>query len=296
MAPSANNLSRHQAVAAVRRRLLDADVETADEDARLLLRAATGLTSLELATQQQSALTPEQSLLLEQYVTRREAHEPVSRILGSRGFWTVDLLVTPNVLDPRPDTETLIETALSLVENKPNAPLKILELGAGSGAIACALLSELPKAEAFIVDLSPHACKASQANLARCGLSNRAFVLQAWWYEAIQAQFDLIISNPPYVASAALSTLPPSVRLYDPLLALDGGEDGLDCYRAIIRDLPRVLKSRGLVIFELGCGQAADVRLMLEAMSLEVEKIARDLGGHERALAARAPKRDLQRI
>jgi len=283
-------------VAAVRRRLLDADVETADEDARLLLRAATGLTSLELATQQQSALTPEQSLLLEQYVTRREAHEPVSRILGSRGFWTVDLLVTPNVLDPRPDTETLIETALSLVENKPNAPLKILELGAGSGAIACALLSELPKAEAIIVDLSPHACKASQANLARCGLSNRAFVLQAWWYEAIQAQFDLIISNPPYVASAALNTLPPSVRLYDPLLALDGGEDGLDCYRAIIRDLPRVLKSRGLVIFELGCGQAADVRLMLEAMSLEVEKIARDLGGHERALAARAPKRDLQRI
>ena len=283
-------------MAAVRRRLLDADVETADEDARLLLRAATGLTSLELATQQQSALTPEQSLLLEQYVTRREAHEPVSRILGSRGFWTVDLLVTPNVLDPRPDTETLIETALSLVENKPNAPLKILELGAGSGAIACALLSELPKAEAIILDLSPHACKASQANLARCGLSNRAFVLQAWWYEAIQAQFDLIISNPPYVASAALNTLPPSVRLYDPLLALDGGEDGLDCYRAIIRDLPRVLKSRGLVIFELGCGQAADVRLMLEAMSLEVEKIARDLGGHERALAARAPKRDLQRI
>ena len=121
-------------------------------------------------------------------------------------------------------------------------------------------------------------------------------MLQAWWYEAIQAQFDLIISNPPYVASAALNTLPPSVRLYDPLLALDGGEDGLDCYRAIIRDLPRVLKSRGLVIFELGCGQAADVRLMLEAMSLEVEKIARDLGGHERALAARAPKRDLQRI
>lgn len=283
-------------MAAVRRRLLDADVDTADEDARLLLRAATGLTSLELATQQQSALTPEQSLLLEQYVTRREAHEPVSRILGSRGFWTVDLLVTPNVLDPRPDTETLIETALSLVENKPNAPLKILELGAGSGAIACALLSELPKAEAIIVDLSPHACKASQTNLARCGLSNRAFVLQAWWYEAIQAQFDLIISNPPYVASAALNTLPPSVRLYDPLLALDGGEDGLDCYRAIIQNLPRVLKSRGLVIFELGCGQAADVRLMLEAMSLQVEKIARDLGGHERALAARAPKRDLHRI
>ncbi|MFM9152372.1 MAG: peptide chain release factor N(5)-glutamine methyltransferase [Methylocystis sp.] len=283
-------------MAAVRRRLLDADVDTADEDARLLLRAATGLTSLELATQQQSALTPEQSLLLEQYVTRREAHEPVSRILGSRGFWTVDLLVTPNVLDPRPDTETLIETALSLVENKPNAPLKILELGAGSGAIACALLSELPKAEAIIVDLSPHACKASQANLARCGLSNRAFVLQAWWYEAIQAQFDLIISNPPYVASTALNTLPPSVRLYDPLLALDGGEDGLDCYRAIIQNLPRVLKSRGLVIFELGCGQAADVRLMLETMSLQVEKIARDLGGHERALAARAPKRDLHRI
>lgn len=208
-------------MAAVRRRLLDADVETADEDARLLLRAATGLTSLELATQQQSALTPEQSLLLEQYVTRREAHEPVSRILGSRGFWTVDLLVTPNVLDPRPDTETLIETALSLVENKPNAPLKILELGAGSGAIACALLSELPKAEAIIVDLSPHACKASQANLARCGLSNRAFVLQAWWYEAIQAQFDLIISNPPYVASAALNTLPPlfnSMIPYWPLM------------------------------------------------------------------------------
>ena len=228
----------------------------------------------------------------EQYVTRREAHEPVSRILGSRGFWTVDVLVRPNVLDPRPDTETLIETALSFVENTPNAPLKILELGSGSGAIACALLSELPKAEAIVVDLSPHACQASKTNLARCGLSNRAFVLQARWYEAIEAQFDLIISNPPYIASSKLNTLAASVRLYDPLLALDGGEDGLDCYRAIIQDLPRVLKSRGLVIFELGYGQSAEVKHMLKAMNLEVEKIARDLAGHERALAARAPQRE----
>ena len=292
MAPPAKTLSRHQAVAAARQRLLDADVDTADEDARLLLRAATGLTRLELATQPESALTPEQSLLLDQYLMRREAHEPVSRILGSRGFWTVDVLVTPNVLDPRPDTETLVETALSLVENTANAPLKILELGAGSGAIACALLSELPRAEAIVVDLSPHACQASKANLTRCGFNNRAFVLQARWYEAIEGQFDLIICNPPYIASTELNTLPPSVRLYDPLLALDGGEDGLDCYRAIIQDLPRMLKSRGLVIFELGYGQAADVRHMLEGMNLEVEKIARDLGGHERALAARAPKRD----
>lgn len=290
MVHQAKKLSRHQAVAAIRQRLLDADVDTADEDARLLLRAATGLTRLELATQSQSALTPEQSLLLDQYVMRREAHEPISRILGSRGFWTVDVLVKPHVLDPRPDTETLVETALSLIKNTPCDPLKILELGAGSGAITCALLSELPKAEAVVVDLSPHACQASKANLAQCGLSNRAFMLQARWYEAIETQFDLIISNPPYIATTELTTLPPSVRLYDPSLALDGGDDGLGCYRAIIRDLPRVLKSRGLVIFELGCGQSVDVRLMLEAMNLEVEKIARDLGGHERALAARAPK------
>lgn len=288
MTLATKNLSRHQAVFAIKQRLLEAGVDTADEDARILLRAATGLTRLELATQPQTALTHEQCQILDQYVTRREAHEPVSRILESRGFWTVDLLIAPNVLDPRPDTETLVETALSLLENTPNAPIKILELGAGSGAIVCALLSELPKAQAVVVDLSPHACQASKVNLARCGLSNRAFVLQGRWHEALQAQFDLVISNPPYIASAELNALPPSVRLYDPILALDGGTDGLDCYRAIIKDIPRLLKPNGLLVFELGIGQATDVRPMLEAMKLEIKTIARDLGGHERALAARA--------
>jgi len=268
-------------------RLEAAGVAHPQDEARALLRDATGLTRLDLALAPRAPLTAEEARALSGYAARRAAHEPVSRILGERGFWTLDLAVAPGVLDPRPDTETLVETALSLVAEKRDAPLSILDLGSGSGAIACALLSELPAAWALAVDLSGEACAATAANLARCGLSDRASIVRGRWAEALYGRFDLIVSNPPYVRTEDLAGLEPEVRLHDPALALDGGADGLDCYRDIIADAPRLLAEDAFILFEVGFDQAASVAALLADHGLEVARVARDAGGHERIVAAR---------
>ncbi|WP_292528966.1 peptide chain release factor N(5)-glutamine methyltransferase [Methylocystis sp.] len=286
-ASSAPSPTRIEAIAAVAEYLEAAGVADGQDEARALLRGATGLTRLELALAPCAPLSDEESRTYSDYAARRAAREPVSRILGERGFWTLDLAVAPGVLDPRPDTETLVETALSLLAEKRDAPLSILDLGAGSGAIACALLSELPAAWALAVDLSAEACAATVANLARCGLANRASILRGRWAEALQGRFDLIVSNPPYVRTQDIADLEPEVRLHDPALALDGGPDGLECYREILRDLPNLLAEDGFALFEVGFDQAAAVAALLAPVGLQIESVARDAGGHERIVAAR---------
>lgn len=284
---SAPPLTRAQAIATVADCLEGAGIGEAQDDARALLRAAAGLTRLELALAPRAPLSQEEARALSRYAARRAAREPVSRIIGERGFWTLDLAVAPDVLDPRPDTETLVETALRLVAEIRDAPLSILDLGAGSGAIVCALLSELPAARAVAVDLSTQACAATAANLARCGLAGRASVVQGRWAEALQARFDLVVSNPPYVRTGDIEGLEPEVRLHDPALALDGGADGLDRYREIIGDLPRLLAEDAVVLFEVGFDQAASVAALLGAQDFNIARVTRDAGGHERVVAAR---------
>lgn len=286
-ADSAPAPTRIEAIGVVADRLEAAGVEHPQDEARTLLRGAAGLTRLELARAPRAPLSEDESRILSDYAARRAAREPVSRILGERGFWTLDLTVAPGVLDPRPDTETLVETALNLVAERRAAPLAILDLGAGSGAIACALLSELPAAWALAVDLSGEACAATAANLARCGLSNRASILRGRWAEALQGRFDLVVSNPPYVRTEDIAGLEPEVRFHDPTLALDGGADGLDCYREIFGDLPRLLAEEGFALFEVGFDQAASVAALLAAHGLQIERVARDAGGRERIVAAR---------
>jgi release factor glutamine methyltransferase len=280
--------SRAQAIAEVAAYLAESGVEPSEarDDARALLRAAAGLTRLQLAMAPQAPLAKLEADRLSRYAARRAAREPVSRILGERGFWTLDLLVAPNVLDPRPDTETLVETALSLIAER-GAPLKVLDLGAGSGAITCALLSELPAAIAVAVDLSADACDATRVNLNRCGLGGRADIVRGRWGESLAGPFDVIVSNPPYVRAGDIPDLDPEVRLYDPAAALDGGPDGLDCYREIACDLPRLLAPDGLVAFEVGRDQAVSVASLLGAQGFSVAKVGRDVGGRERVVAAR---------
>lgn len=280
--------SRAEAIAQVAAYLSDSGVEAAQaqDDARALLRAAAGLSRLELAMSPQAPISDEEADRLSRLAARRAAREPVSRILGERGFWTLDLVVSPHVLDPRPDTETLVETALALID-KRDAPFSILDLGAGSGAITCALLSELPAARAVAVDLSLHACAATAENLARCGFTDRAMVVRGRWAESLAGPFDVIVSNPPYVRAGDIPALDPEVRLYDPALALDGGRDGLDCYREIVADVPRLLKSDGFVAFEVGSDQAVSVASLLGAKGFAIARVGRDVGGHERVVAAR---------
>lgn len=280
-------LTRAQAISEVAAFLAAAGVDAAREDARALLLAAAELSRLDLAMAPHAPLTPQHAQRLSRYAARRAAREPVSRILGERGFWTLDLFVAPHVLDPRPDTETVIEVILALLAERKGEPFRILDLGAGSGAIVCALLSELPAATAVAVDVSAHACVATLDNLARCGLGSRARVLRGRWAEALAGSFDIVVSNPPYVRAGDIAGLDPEVRLHDPALALDGGADGLDCYRAIIDDLPRILAPNGLVAFEVGAGQAVSVAALLGAQGFAIDRIGRDAGGHERAVAAR---------
>lgn len=279
--------TRAAALDAVAALLARCGVEDARRDARALLLAAGGFTAAELLLDPAAKLGAAACARLRDYAQRRAAREPVSRILGERGFWTQDLLVAPRVLDPRPDTETLIELSLELMGERRREPLRILDLGVGSGAILCALLAELPEAGAIGVDLSAAACAAAAVNLSRCGFARRASILRGRWADALAARFDLIVSNPPYIASGELDGLEPEVRLHDPRLALDGGADGLDCYREIAEQLPRLLAPSGAAVLEAGDGQARSLVALLAEKGLAPAGIRKDAGGRERAVAAR---------
>ncbi|MGL4242093.1 MAG: peptide chain release factor N(5)-glutamine methyltransferase [Beijerinckiaceae bacterium] len=217
---------------------------------------------------------------LEELVRRRLGGEPVDRVIGSRGFWTLDLAVTPAVLSPRPDTETIVRAAL---DHAPQAA-SILDLGTGSGAILLALLAELPEAAGLGVDLSASALDVARGNAARAHLGARASFLQGGWDAALGRRFDLVVSNPPYIPSADIATLDREVRDHDPHLALDGGEDGLACYREIVPLLLRLLTPAGVAVLEIGIGQGEAVSVLAAAAELTVVEIRQDLGGVPRAV------------
>jgi release factor glutamine methyltransferase len=290
--PLTNATTRAEALTRVADYLARHGVEDPRRDARMLLLAAAEIAHAELLLAPDDALDGEAAKRLSEYAARRGAREPVSRILCGRGFWTFNLAVTPDVLDPRPDTETLIELALREMGHRRDDALKILDLGAGSGAIVCALLSEFVRARAVAVDRSPSACDATKFNLARCGLSDRAHVLQGNWADAIEGRFDLVVSNPPYIRRGDIASLAPEVRLHDPALALDGGEDGLDCHRCVAAQLTRLLAADGFAALEVGAGQASAVRRLLTSYGFDNVTALCDAGGHERAIGARWSRKE----
>jgi release factor glutamine methyltransferase len=218
------------------------------------------------------------------FAERRLAREPVSRILGERSFWSFDLLVTSAVLDPRPDTETIIDSALDLLSARQSEALRILDLGTGSGAILCALLDCFEQASGIGVDISKEACAIARENLNRCELTSRAQIRNGSWDAAQPGPYDLIVSNPPYIPTADLVGLDPEVRLYDPTLALDGGTDGLTAYRDICALLPSLLAPGGLLLFEIGIGQGDDVSRLMAAAGLKSIASRGDLAGIERVV------------
>jgi len=281
-----------QALAHVAELLERSGVDEAPFDARALLLAAAGLSHAQLVLEPLAPLGAAAARRLAVFAARRAAREPVSRILATRGFWTLDLKVAPDVLDPRADTETLVALALRLTSDRRGEALSILDLGSGSGAILCALLAESPAAWGVAVDVSAAACAATRANLDALGLSARACVLRGRWADAISRRFDVVMSNPPYIKSADIATLAPEVTLHDPVLALDGGADGLSCHREIISALPRLLRKDGVALFEAGAGQATGISALLEGAGLEIVGLERDAGGHQRAVAARPRKEE----
>jgi release factor glutamine methyltransferase len=278
-------VTRAAALAALRAQLCDAGIEEGAADARLLLCAAGGLDHGDLIRAPEALLSEATLLRLAPMTRRRAAGEPVSRILARREFWGLSLAISPAVLDPRPDTETLVEAVLREFSHKRRAPLRILELGVGSGAILCALLTEFEAASGVAVDLSLAAAMQARANLAALGLTTRASVAVGSWAAAIAGAFDVIVSNPPYVASGAIGGLAREVRDYDPAIALDGGRDGLDAYRAIASQLAPLLAERARFYLEVGAGQADRVVAILAAQGLTAPATYADLAGLARVVA-----------
>lgn len=260
--------------------LARAGVDNPALDARLLLEAATGLSRTDLLLKAQDTLSAEAEAVYQHLITRRAGREPVARILGQREFWGLPFTLSPGTLEPRPDSEVLIEAALHYA---PQAK-RMIDLGTGTGCLLAALLSELPQATGIAVDTNPQALDAARQNLAALELESRAeFVLGNWW-EPVTGQFDLIISNPPYLTSAEVAAAQPEVRLHDPALALDGGGDGLAAYRALLTGAHLYMAIGAVMVLELGQGQGPDVSALAAKNGLKVNEIKADYGGVPRAM------------
>jgi release factor glutamine methyltransferase len=279
-------------VAGARRLIAEAlrkqEIESPELDARLLIGHALGLDHAKLATESGRILSGQDIDAINALVARRLQHEPVARITGRKEFWSLPLRVSPATLVPRPETETVVEAALAAIGDR-TLRLRIADLGTGTGAILFGLLSELPNATGVGTDIDPQALATARENARDLGLQGRSEFVLSDFGAALTERFDVVVSNPPYIAETELSNLPPDVRNYDPRLALDGGRDGLDCYRRIATESEGLLKPNGLIVVEVGAGQAASVTAIFETVALGTAAPPRpDLAGIPRALVFRA--------
>jgi release factor glutamine methyltransferase len=269
-------------------------IDSSDLDARILVGAALGLDLTGLIAAASRPLTSEETGRVEQYARRRLAGEPVARILGFKEFWGLSLRLSAATLVPRPDTETIVELALTLLSGRrlPNPRPSIADIGTGSGAILLALLSETPQAYGVGTDISEEALRTAKANAARLGFKERTAFVACNYAAALSGPFDLMVSNPPYIRSAEIASLASEVRDHDPPGAVDGGADGLDAYRAIIPQAARLLASGGVLIVEAGLGQSGHIQELMSVAGLTLEGPPRaDLGGVVRAVAGRRTPR-----
>lgn len=273
----------------VRARLAEAEVEAAALDARLFMDQFAGAKPEDIVCRPLTEIAPAAVAMVERAVARRIAGEPVHRILGWREFHGLKLALSPETLEPRPDTETLVDVVLPFVHVRAAATgtCRILDLGAGTGAVALALLNAEPKATALATDIAPGALATALSNAQSLGLARRYSVLHSNWFDLVAGEFDLIASNPPYIPSRVVATLDVNVRDFDPAAALDGGDDGLDAYRALASGAARHLVSDGLIAVEIGYNQAESATAIFEGSGFVVDPAIRDLGGNHRVLLAR---------
>jgi release factor glutamine methyltransferase len=268
-----------------RERLAAAGVESPALDARMLIEAATGATRLDILTDPYRALGEDAQARAEALLVRREAREPVSQIVGYRDFRVHRFAVTKDVLTPRPETELLVEVALERVALE--VPRRVIDFGIGSGAVLLSILAQRPLAEGVGVDVSLEALAVARANAATLEIE-RLTLAHSDWDAEISGEFDLVVSNPPYIRTGALALLDPEVRQYEPHLALDGGPDGLDGYRRVLSAARRLLIPGGSFAVELGQGQAEAVWALADEIRLIPEQVRDDLAGIPRVLVGRA--------
>lgn len=268
---------------AAKDRLKDAGIDQPSIDARLMLEVAAGVSRTEIVTDPYRELTPEQQATLEEYLSRRARREPVSHIIGRKGFWKILLQVNKNVLTPRPETEVIVDEVLKAFPEQMG--FSMLDLGVGSGTILLAVLAERPAAKGLGIDASADALAVAKDNAASLDLNTRAAFMHGDWTAGLgDAGFDLVVSNPPYIPTAVIDTLEPEVRDHEPRLALDGGTDGLDAYRLLAPEILRVLKPAGMFAVEIGHDQAKDVEALFRAAGAQEVRTVKDLSTHDRVV------------
>jgi release factor glutamine methyltransferase len=254
--------------------------------ARRLLAAALERSPAEMFAHPEHALTASDAARVAAMLDRMTRHEPLSRIVGKREFWGLEFGLSADTLDPRPESETVVEAVLARLPERTGA-YRFLDLGTGTGCLLLALLSEFPRASGVGVDVAAGAARTARRNARLLGLGDRARFMVGDWARAVAGRFDAVIANPPYIPTPAIAELPPEVRDYDPRPALDGGADGLLAYRAIAADLPRLLPPGGLFAAEIGMGQADSVGSILARNGLAIDALAPDLAGTVRCVVAR---------
>jgi release factor glutamine methyltransferase len=267
-------------------RLKQAGIDTPRLDAVLLLAEASGLPADRIRSRPEAVVAPAAAAAFEAMLQRRLAREPVSKIVGRREFWSLDFRTGPDVLDPRPDSETLVAGVLAAIPDRSMA-LRLVDFGTGSGCLLLSLLHELPQAVGLGVDVSPAALSIAQQNADTLGLAGRASFRLGHWGRGLDSAFDILVSNPPYIETAVVSTLEPEVAQYDPRLALDGGADGLDAYRALIPDMARLAAGAALVALEIGVGQDVAVGNLLVGAGFGSIAVLPDLTGRARVVTGR---------
>lgn len=275
-----------EVLAAARRRLADGGIADAAQDARALVSGILKLSSTAIFTEGARVLGDAEQAAVAAAVARRVAREPVHRILGHRAFSRLDLALSPETLEPRPDTEVLVDTLVPYAQKfvAEMGGCRILDLGTGTGAICLALLDLVPGTTGVGADLSSGALETAKRNADLNGVADRFEAVESDWFVAVTGAFDIIVSNPPYIVRSVVGMLDDEVRLFDPILALDGGEDGLDAYRAIAAGVGAHLRENGLVAYEIGYDQKdAVTAIMREKGFARIEAVA-DLGGNDRAL------------
>ncbi|EJF84295.1 protein-(glutamine-N5) methyltransferase, release factor-specific [Bartonella elizabethae Re6043vi] len=281
-----NKYSFKNVIQQTREKLRTKGILEADLDAKILVEWITGINAAERISRPDMHVSSEQIIQIEQAVQRRIAGEPVYRIIGIREFYGIPLKLSQETLEPRPDTETLIDLVLPFLKKQVENSKKItlLDMGTGSGAIAIAILKQIPQSYAVAVDISEDALKTAIKNAKNAEVIHRFTPLLSDWFDAITDHFDFIVSNPPYIPAKDIKKLAKEVRLYDPLRALIGGEDGLDFYRKLAHEAANHLKENGYVAVEIGYSQEKDVCDLFEKNGFQCLEIRKDLSGIPRAL------------
>jgi len=283
MTIAAGDTTVKAALADAATRLAAAGIADPRREARLLVAVGLGWSAAEVFGRPDASIDRPARLRLEELLARRARREPISRIIGHREFWSLRFALSPETLDPRPDSETLIEAALAELTDRTR-PYRVLDFGTGTGCLLLALLSELPNAEGLGVDCLSGAAETARRNAAALGLARRARFAVGDWGASIQGEWDVILANPPYIESAEVARLMPEVADYEPRAALDGGADGLDAYRALAPEVARLGSPGAIAVVEVGADQAVGVTAIMAEVGLALRAVRYDLSGVDRCL------------